>query len=100
MWLEGSPPQKGVTVYSMSANRQNPLAGTLNNAVFNTARRTRHQILYWAPAMVIAYYSMNWAIERYGIPYVYRDSGVAMVLDGGEWRRESEKRGSENPEWC
>ncbi|KAF2659639.1 hypothetical protein K491DRAFT_590511 [Lophiostoma macrostomum CBS 122681] len=60
----GSPPQKGVTVYSMSANRQNPLAGALNNAIFNTFRRTRTQILYWAPALIIGYSTMQWAIER------------------------------------
>ena len=49
----------------MSANRQNPLAGTLNAAIFNTARRTRHQILYWAPALIAGYATMQWAIERY-----------------------------------
>ncbi|KAF2112944.1 cytochrome b-c1 complex subunit 8 [Lophiotrema nucula] len=60
----GSPPQKGVTTYVMSANRQNPLAGTLNAAIFNTFRRTRNQMLYVAPPFLIAYFAMNWAIER------------------------------------
>ncbi|KAF2786160.1 hypothetical protein K505DRAFT_330536 [Melanomma pulvis-pyrius CBS 109.77] len=60
----GSPTQKGVTVYAMSSNRLNPLAGTLNAAIFNTFRRTRHQILYWAPPLILGYATMQWAIER------------------------------------
>ncbi|KAF1994360.1 hypothetical protein P154DRAFT_581924 [Amniculicola lignicola CBS 123094] len=60
----GSPAQKGVTVYAMSPNRQNPLAGTLNNAIFNTFRRTRNQILYVAPPLILGYMAMEWAIER------------------------------------
>ncbi|ORY19502.1 cytochrome b-c1 complex subunit 8 [Clohesyomyces aquaticus] len=60
----GSPPQKGVAVYSMSPNRQNPLAGTMNNAVFNTTRRTRGQILYILPPIIAGYAIMNWAMER------------------------------------
>ncbi|KAF2466037.1 uncharacterized protein BDR25DRAFT_306259 [Lindgomyces ingoldianus] len=60
----GSPPQKGVTVYAMSANRQNPLAGAMNAAVFNTFRRSRKQILYWLPPMLLGYATMQWAIAR------------------------------------
>ncbi|KZF23660.1 putative ubiquinol-cytochrome C reductase complex subunit UcrQ [Xylona heveae TC161] len=60
----GSQPQKGVISYSMSANRQRPLAGTLHAAFFNTFRRVRGQILYVAPPLVAAYYGMSWAIER------------------------------------
>jgi len=60
----GSEPQKGITTYSLSPNRQNPLAGVLHAAIFNTFRRTRHQILYWLPPILIAYYSMEWAIEK------------------------------------
>lgn len=60
----GSMPQKGIVSYTMSINRQNPLAGTLNAAIFNTFRRTRHQILYWAVPMLIAYETFNWAQER------------------------------------
>lgn len=58
--------QKGVTSYSLSPNRQNPLAGAAHAAVFNTFRRTRHQILYWLPSMLIGYAAMQWAIEKYG----------------------------------
>jgi hypothetical protein len=61
----GSPPQKGVTTYGLSPNRQNPLAGAANNAVFNTFRRTKNQILFWLPPMVIGYATMKWAVERY-----------------------------------
>ncbi|KAF2733601.1 putative ubiquinol-cytochrome C reductase complex subunit UcrQ [Polyplosphaeria fusca] len=60
----GSPPQKGVTVYAMSPNRQRPLAGTLNAAFFNTFRRSRNQVLYVVPPLVIAYASMEWAVNR------------------------------------
>ncbi|KAJ9637821.1 ubiquinol--cytochrome-c reductase subunit 8 [Coniosporium tulheliwenetii] len=60
----GSPAQKGVVTYAVSPNRQRPLAGVLNAAIFNTFRRTRQQILYWAPPFILAYTAMNWAIER------------------------------------
>ncbi|KAK4985526.1 Cytochrome b-c1 complex subunit 8, mitochondrial [Elasticomyces elasticus] len=60
----GSPPQKGVTTYGLSQNRQKPLAGVTNAAIFNTWRRTRAQILYWGPAMLIAYSLMGWATEK------------------------------------
>ncbi len=60
----GSQPQKGVTSYALSPNRQRPLAGTLHAAVFNVARRTRQQILFWLTPMVIAYAAMEWATEK------------------------------------
>lgn len=60
----GSQKQKGVLSYSVSPNRQRPLAGTLNAAIFNTFRRTRHQILYWLPPLLIGYATMQWAIEK------------------------------------
>ncbi|ETN43348.1 uncharacterized protein HMPREF1541_02507 [Cyphellophora europaea CBS 101466] len=60
----GSPTQKGIITYAMSANQQNPLAGTMHAAVFNVARRTAHQILYWLPPLVAAYVAMQWATER------------------------------------
>lgn len=61
----GSPKQKGITTYGLSLNRQNPLAGTAETAIFNTFRRTRNQVLYIVPPFLIAYYTMQWAIERY-----------------------------------
>lgn len=60
----GSPPQKGITTYGLAQNRQNPLAGMANAAVFNTWRRTRGQILYWGLPLVLAYQCMTWATER------------------------------------
>jgi ubiquinol-cytochrome c reductase subunit 8 len=48
----------------MSANRLNPTYHILSDAVFNTFRRTRNQILYWVPPLLIAYMAMDWAIER------------------------------------
>jgi UcrQ family len=67
----GSRPQKGVTSYSLSANRQKPLAGTLHAAIFNVGRRTRDQILFWLTPMVVAYLAMQWAIEKYAFTYKY-----------------------------
>ncbi|QSZ33332.1 hypothetical protein DSL72_002920 [Monilinia vaccinii-corymbosi] len=61
----GSQPQKGVASYALSANRQRPLAGALNAAIFNTWRRFRGQVLYVAPPFIIAYTAMQWAIERF-----------------------------------
>lgn len=58
--------QRGIITYGLSANRQNPLAGTANAAVFNTWRRFKGQVLYFAPPLVFFYYAMEWATERYG----------------------------------
>jgi ubiquinol-cytochrome c reductase subunit 8 len=62
----GSQPQKGIVSYALSPNRQRPLAGTLHNAIFNTARRTKDQLIYWLPATVLGYVIVRWAIDRYG----------------------------------
>lgn len=68
--ITGCPtPQKGIVTYSLSANRQRPMAGALHAAIFNTWRRFRHQVLYVAPPFIVAYAAMNWAIERYGREY-------------------------------
>ncbi|TKA81097.1 hypothetical protein B0A49_00392 [Cryomyces minteri] len=60
----GSPPQKGVTTYALAQNRQKPLAGVFDAAIFNTWRRFKGQVLYIAPPMIIAYSIMQWAIEK------------------------------------
>lgn len=60
----GSQPQKGITSYALSANRQRPLAGTAHAAVFNSWRRFRTQVLYWAPPMLFFYALMNWAVDK------------------------------------
>ncbi|KIW62185.1 hypothetical protein PV04_10383 [Phialophora macrospora] len=60
----GSPTQKNIITYSMSANRLNPTHHILSDAIFNTFRRTRNQVLYWVPPLLIAYMAMDWAIER------------------------------------
>ncbi|KAK3953784.1 ubiquinol-cytochrome-c reductase chain VIII [Pseudoneurospora amorphoporcata] len=60
----GGMKQKGIISYGISPNRQNPLAGTAHDAVFNTFRRFSAQFLYWAPSLVAGYYIMNWAVER------------------------------------
>lgn len=63
--ISGCPTPQKITTYSLSANRQRPLAGTLRAAFFNTFRRSKNQALYVVPPFVIAYAAMNWAIERY-----------------------------------
>ncbi|KAI5793163.1 cytochrome b-c1 complex subunit 8 [Geopyxis carbonaria] len=60
----GSLPQKGVTDYALSANRQKPLAGAAHNAVFNTWRRFRGSALYVIPPFVAYYFIMDWAEKR------------------------------------
>lgn len=60
----GSMPQKGIVYYGVAPNRQKPLAGALNSAIFNTFRRTRDQILWWAVPMLLAYAAMDWATKR------------------------------------
>ncbi|KOS23142.1 Cytochrome b-c1 complex subunit 8 [Escovopsis weberi] len=60
----GGAKQRGVITYGISANRQNPFAGAFNDAIFNTFRRTKGQIFYWLPSLVIGYYLMDWATER------------------------------------
>lgn len=61
----GSQPQKGITTYALAGNRQRPLAGVMNAAIFNNWRRFRAQVLYFAPPLIIAYMTMNWAVEKY-----------------------------------
>ncbi|KAK6602544.1 cytochrome b-c1 complex subunit 8 (UcrQ family protein) [Botrytis cinerea] len=74
------PTQKGVASYALSANRQRPLAGALNAAIFNTWRRFRGQVLYVAPPFIIAYTAMEWAIER----NEYLNSKPGRLEFGGE----------------
>ncbi|KAI1650300.1 cytochrome b-c1 complex subunit 8 [Daldinia loculata] len=57
-------PQKGIISYTLSANRQNPLAGTAHAAIFNTWRRFSAQVLYVAPPLIFFYYAMSWATDR------------------------------------
>ncbi|TAQ88073.1 hypothetical protein B7494_g3630 [Chlorociboria aeruginascens] len=75
----GSPPQKGIASYSLSSNRQRPLAGTLNAAIFNTWRRFSHQVFYFAPPFIIAYFALDWAIERNH----YLNSKAGRLAEGG-----------------
>ncbi|KAL8832160.1 MAG: hypothetical protein Q9191_000433 [Dirinaria sp. TL-2023a] len=60
----GSQTQKGIVTYAISANRQRPLAGTVNAAIFNTWRRFRAQALYVLPPFALAYMAMDWAIKK------------------------------------
>ena len=61
----GGPAQKGVTTYALSSNRQNPMAGTAYNAVFNSWRRFKGSALYVIPPFVAYYLMMDWAEKRY-----------------------------------
>ncbi|KAK8189364.1 cytochrome b-c1 complex subunit 8 [Phyllosticta capitalensis] len=75
----GSPAQKGVSSYALSMNRQRALGGAFHNAIFNTFRRTRQQILFWAPSMIGGYFLMTWAIERN--EFLNSKEGRAMYAD-------------------
>ncbi|KAI5294782.1 ubiquinol--cytochrome-c reductase subunit 8 [Ascosphaera acerosa] len=74
--------QKGVTSYSLAANRQRPFAGALHNAVFNTYRRCRAQFFYVVPPFVAAYAIMEWASERN--EYLNSKEGRSNYGDGQE----------------
>ncbi|KAF2656169.1 UcrQ-domain-containing protein [Lophiostoma macrostomum CBS 122681] len=60
----GGQPGKGTVTYSLSANRQNPMAGVATKGFWNMVRRSRNQVLYVVPPFVAAYFTMSWAIER------------------------------------
>lgn len=62
--LSGCPTPQRIASYSLSPNRQRPMAGAAHAAIFNVFRRFRHQVLYVVPPFVAAYAMMNWAIER------------------------------------
>jgi len=40
------------------------MAGFISKGFWNVVRRSRNQILYFAPPLLIAYGTMQWAIER------------------------------------
>ncbi|GJN67925.1 UcrQ [Purpureocillium lilacinum] len=75
----GGSKQKGVVTYGVAANRQNPFAGAVHDAIFNTFRRTKAQIFYWLPPLVAGYYLMNWATERNH--YLQSKAGRAEFAD-------------------
>ncbi|PKS07740.1 hypothetical protein jhhlp_006348 [Lomentospora prolificans] len=60
----GGQPQKGIITYGLSANRQNPLAHTAHDAVFNLWRRFYTQVFFWAPAGIAGYLVLDWANKR------------------------------------
>jgi ubiquinol-cytochrome c reductase subunit 8 len=53
------------------------MATFIGKGFWNVMRRSRNQVLYFIPPLVIAYGTMQWAIERY-----------VCIEDG---RREGEK---------
>lgn len=75
--ITGSPTQRGIIHYGLSANSQRPLAGTLNAAIFNTARRFIGQVFYVAPPMIVGYLAMSWAIEK----WVLFTTGLKLFAD-------------------
>ncbi|EXJ88850.1 ubiquinol-cytochrome c reductase subunit 8 [Capronia epimyces CBS 606.96] len=56
--------QAGVTTYTLSPNRQRPMAQAYHRAIFNTFRRSKAQFLYVAPPFIVAYLLMSWANQR------------------------------------
>ncbi|KAJ5511797.1 hypothetical protein LT330_003581 [Penicillium expansum] len=79
-WGEfGCPTPQRIATYSLSPNRQRPMAGAGHAAIFNVFRRFRHQVLYVVPPFVAAYAAMNWAIER----NEFLNSKPGRLLEGG-----------------
>ncbi|KAK3636682.1 Cytochrome b-c1 complex subunit 8, mitochondrial [Elasticomyces elasticus] len=74
-----SQPQRGIVSYTISPNRQNPLAGALRAAVFNTFRRSRGQVLYWTIPLLMAGQAMEWANRR--STYLNSKAGRAEFAD-------------------
>ncbi|OAP65498.1 hypothetical protein AYL99_01470 [Fonsecaea erecta] len=74
------PVQRGVVTYAVSPNRLNPLANGVHNAVFNTYRRAKNQVLYWVPPLVAAYLLMDWANRRN--EYLNSKAGRAEAAGG------------------
>ncbi|KAJ4519108.1 ubiquinol--cytochrome-c reductase subunit 8 [Exophiala dermatitidis] len=62
--LQATKPLRGGQHPDPKNGVYDPLAGIVKNAVFNTYRRTKHQILYWLPPLVLAYFLMDWAVEQ------------------------------------
>ncbi|OAK93835.1 UcrQ-domain-containing protein [Phaeosphaeriaceae sp. SRC1lsM3a] len=60
----GGRPGKGVVTYAMSPNRQRPMATFIGKGFWNVVRRSRNQILYTVPPFLVAYATMQWAIEK------------------------------------
>ncbi|KAJ5938061.1 ubiquinol-cytochrome C reductase complex subunit UcrQ [Penicillium verhagenii] len=73
------PHPQRIATYSLSPNRQRPFAGAFNAAIFNSFRRFRNQVLYVVPPFVVAYATMNWAVER----NEYLNSKPGRLLEGG-----------------
>jgi hypothetical protein len=60
----GGRPGKGVVTYSLSPNRQRPMATFISKGFWNVCRRSKNQVLYFIPPLVLGYATMQWAIER------------------------------------
>ncbi|EMD90272.1 hypothetical protein COCC4DRAFT_127853 [Bipolaris maydis ATCC 48331] len=60
----GGRPGKGIVTYQLSPNRQRPMAHFLSKGFWNVVRRSKNQVLYIVPPLVLGYGAMQWAIER------------------------------------
>lgn len=60
----GGRPGKGIVTYQLSPNRQRPMANFLSKGFWNVMRRSKNQVLYIIPPLVLGYATMQWAIER------------------------------------
>jgi ubiquinol-cytochrome c reductase subunit 8 len=69
----GSPAQKYITTYTVSPYATKPLKGAAHNAVFNTFRRVKNQVLYVVIPAVIVW--NVWAEARDYNEYLYTKAG-------------------------
>lgn len=69
----GAPKQKYVTQYAVSPFAQDPLKGSLDRAIFNTFRRFKSQVFYWAVPCLIVW--NVWTNARDYNAYLYTKAG-------------------------
>lgn len=69
----GSPAQKYVNMYTVSPYATRPLKNNLHNAIFNTFRRAKNQVLYVVIPGVIVW--NVWTANRDYNEYLYTKAG-------------------------
>ncbi|KAK9897060.1 hypothetical protein P389DRAFT_194700 [Cystobasidium minutum MCA 4210] len=60
----GGPMQKGVTQYTLSHFRQNPLQGAFKHSLFQGFSRIVQQTPYFLLPFVVAYGTISWAVKK------------------------------------
>lgn len=69
----GSPEQKFVTMYTVSPYATKPLKNFMHNAIFNTVRRVKKQIIFFV--LPITFYGILWKRCKDYNEYLYSKAG-------------------------